>query len=356
MRIARTQNILVRNWTCPSGRLTAGSRSVRGLRAYRRLFFCSSRGIAHFPAAAGRTTSPPAPATFVRAAPEAFATTIRIETATRPEPNSLSIPAAVRSTLIRALSLVAWPAASNSARRRPRSSRSIAVVGCICAWRVNPCRPKSSGSYLIIHLRLCLWSPAFPVPPRPPAPRPCFLPRPCVRLPLNLRVLETILRLLDDHPQKQFVDLLSAVTEFAAVLIAAFHVPESSPSRRKSNHVSYVSELDQPGRDFREVLAFDLDFFWKRDGLVRHRWRGGDLADEDLFGARLNLQTIRLLAADLQFGRLPQGFECGQGVVHRRLRVALREPPGIRDAGELQHALGHVAHREPDPLGSGLER
>src|SRR5438034_1243775 len=126
MRIARTQNILVRNWTCPSGRLTAGSRSVRGLRAYRRLFFCSSRGIAHFPAAAGRTTSPPAP-------------------------------------------------------------------------------------------------------------RPCFLPRPCVRLPLSLRVLETILRLLDDHPQEQFVDLLSAIPEVAAVVVAAFDVPKSSSGRRKSN-------------------------------------------------------------------------------------------------------------------------
>src|SRR5438034_1218210 len=99
----------------------------------------------------------------------------------------------------------------------------------------------------------------------------------------------------------------------------------------------------------------DLDFLRKRDGLVRHGWRGGDLADEDLFGARLNLQTIRLFAADLQFGGLPQCFERGQGVVHRRLRVAFREPPCIRDAGELQHALGNVAHREPDPLGSGLQ-
>src|SRR5438552_2564051 len=89
---------------------------------------------------------------------------MRIATATRPDPNSLSIPAAVRSTWIRELSLVACPAASNSARRRARSSRSIAVTGCIWAWRVKPCRPKCSGSYLIIDLNLCLWSPAFPVP------------------------------------------------------------------------------------------------------------------------------------------------------------------------------------------------
>src|SRR5437667_5708779 len=160
---------------------------------------------------------------------------MRIATATRPDPNSLSIPAAVRSTWIRELSLVACPAASNSARRRARSSRSIAVTGCIWAWRVKPCRPKCSGSYLIIDLNLCLWSPAFPVPPRPPAPRPCFLPRPCVRLPLSLRVLETILRLLDDHPQKQFVDLLSAIPEVAAIVVAAFDVPESPPRWRQSN-------------------------------------------------------------------------------------------------------------------------
>src|SRR5256886_13525386 len=59
-------------------------------------------------------------------------------------------------------------------------------------------------------------------------------------------------------------------------------------------------------RDLCEVLAFDLDFFRKRDGLFRHSGRGGDLADEDLFGAGLDLQTIRLLAADLEFGGLPQ--------------------------------------------------
>src|SRR2546428_6926359 len=49
IRIARTQNIFVRKWTWPSGRVTAGSRSVSGFSAYRRLFFFSSRGIGLLP-------------------------------------------------------------------------------------------------------------------------------------------------------------------------------------------------------------------------------------------------------------------------------------------------------------------
>src|SRR3989304_2503528 len=201
-------------------------------------------GIAHFPAFGGttgfggRTTSPPALETFDTAAPEAFATVIRIGTPTRPEPNSLSNPAAVRSTLIRELSFAAWPAASNSARRRTRSSRSIAFVSRICRGRVKPCRPKCIGSYLTIHLNLCLWSPAFPVPPRPPAPRPCFLPRPCVRLPRNLRVLETILRLLDEHSLKQLVNRLTTIPEVPAVVVAALD-PAEPPSRgREPDHGS----------------------------------------------------------------------------------------------------------------------
>src|SRR3989475_12189054 len=49
IRIARTQNIFVRKWTSPSGRATAGSRSVSGFSAYRRLFFFSARGIGLLP-------------------------------------------------------------------------------------------------------------------------------------------------------------------------------------------------------------------------------------------------------------------------------------------------------------------
>src|SRR6267143_1529691 len=255
IRIARTQNIFVRNWTCPSGRLTAGSLSVSGFRAYRRLFFCSSRGIAHFPGASGRTISPPAPVTFARAASEAFATVIRIAMATRPEPNSLSIPAAVRFTLIRELSFVAWPAASNSPRRRARSSRSIACVSWNCAWRVNPCRPKCSGSYLIIHLRLCLCRPALPVPPRPPAPRPCFFPRPWVRLPRSFRVLLTIAGFLHEHPAEQIVDRFPPVTEVSAVVEPAFDPAESPSRRRQSKDRSQLPDLGQPSVSLREGLA-----------------------------------------------------------------------------------------------------
>src|SRR2546426_393757 len=47
--IASTKIIFVRKWTWPSGRVTAGSRSVSGFSAYSRLFFFSSRGIGLLP-------------------------------------------------------------------------------------------------------------------------------------------------------------------------------------------------------------------------------------------------------------------------------------------------------------------
>src|SRR5438046_4687969 len=180
---------------------------------------------------------------------------MRIATATRPDPNSLSIPAAVRSTWIRELSLVACPAASNSASRPARSSRSIAVTGCICAWRVKPCRPKCSGSNLIIDLNLCLWSPAFPVPPRPPAPRPCFLPRPCVRLPRSLRVLLGIRRLLHDHPHDERVDRFSPVPEVSSVVVPALDSAVALPRRRQSDHRTQVADVRDPRLSFDEGLT-----------------------------------------------------------------------------------------------------
>src|SRR5205823_8178385 len=85
----------------------------------------------------------------------------------------------------------------------------------------------------------------------------------------------------------------------------------------------------------REVLAFDLDFF--REGLSLGRGgRGGrrDFADEHLLRSRLDLQPVGLFAADLEEGRATEGPERGERVVDRRLRVALRESPGIGDRSE----------------------
>src|SRR5437867_4311215 len=74
----------------------------------------------------------------------------------------------------------------------------------------------------------------MPVPPRPPAPRPCFLPRPCVRLPRNLRVLETILALLDEHPHEERIDRPSAVAEVPAVVESALDAAKSPARRRQT--------------------------------------------------------------------------------------------------------------------------
>src|SRR5207245_874049 len=112
-----------------------------------------------------------------------------------------------------------------------------------------------SGSYLIIHLNLCLWSPAIPVPPRPPAPRPCFLPRPWVRLPRNLRVLETIRRLLDEHPLQEFVDRLPAVAEVAAVVVSALDAAVPFARRRQADHGPQLPDVLQGRLAFRDRLA-----------------------------------------------------------------------------------------------------
>src|SRR2546425_12718140 len=85
----------------------------------------------------------------------------------------------------------------------------------------------------------------MPVPPRPPAPRPCFLPRPCVRLPRNLRVLETILALLDEHPHEQRIDRPSAVAEVPSVVESALDAAKSLARRRQTENgpeLSYIGE------------------------------------------------------------------------------------------------------------------
>src|SRR3972149_1770225 len=103
-------------------------------------------------------------------------------------------------------------------------------VSGVCGGRTNPCRPKWSGAYLIIHLTLCLGTPPSPAPPRPPAPRPFFFPRPWVRLPRSLRVLLTMARrLLEEHALEGLVDLGPPGSQVPAVVLASLDRPEAPP-------------------------------------------------------------------------------------------------------------------------------
>src|SRR5213594_5215887 len=95
----------------------------------------------------------------------------------------------------------------------------------------------------------------MPVPPRPPAPRPCFLPRPCVRLPRNLRVLETILALLDEHPHEQRIDRPSAVAEVPSVVESALDAAKSLAGRRQSEDGPELPYVGERRLAFRDRLA-----------------------------------------------------------------------------------------------------
>src|SRR5207249_11791351 len=72
----------------------------------------------------------------------------------------------------------------------------------------------------------------MPVPPRPPAPLPCFFPRPWVRLPRNFRVLETIVPLLDEQAHEERIDRSSAVPEVAADVESPLDSAIACPRRR----------------------------------------------------------------------------------------------------------------------------
>src|SRR5207249_764480 len=67
------------------------------------------------------------------------------------------------------------------------------------------------------------------------------------------------------------------------------------------------------------------------------------------------LQPLRLLGSDFDLAGLPERGERCERIIDSRLRVSLRETPRVRDAGEPQHALRDVAHREADPLRRRLE-
>src|SRR5947208_16229622 len=95
----------------------------------------------------------------------------------------------------------------------------------------------------------------MPLPPRPPARRPCFLPRPCVRLPRNLRVLDTILALLDEHPHEERIDRPSAVAEVPSVVESALDAAKSLAGRRQTEDGPELPHIGEGRLAFRDRLA-----------------------------------------------------------------------------------------------------
>src|SRR5881296_2002357 len=171
----------------------------------------------------------------------------------------------------------------------------------------------------------------MPVPPRPPAPRPCFLPRPCVRLPRNLRVLETILALLDEHPHEERIDRPSAVAEVPAVA--------KSPARRRQTEDG--PELPDVG-----------------EGRLAFRDRLAQIPDRLELAVALHERVIDRLVADLTASLQEElgedfrvDFAPGDVVLHElehpAERRVLRDNRAMVLAGQVQHAE-RVLHVLPE--------
>src|SRR2546422_1307015 len=178
----------------------------------------------------------------------------------------------------------------------------------------------------------------MPVPPRPPAPRPCFLPRPCVRLPRNLRVLETILALLDEHPHEERIDRPSAVAEVPSVVESALDAAKSPARRRQTEDGPELAHISE-GR-----LAF-------RNGLA-------EIPDRLELAVALHERVIDRPVADLtaslqeEFGEdFRIDFAPGHVVLHElehpAERRVLRDDRAVVLAGQVQHAE-RVLHVLPE--------
>src|SRR5437867_3518152 len=213
----------------------------------------------------------------------------------------------------------------------------------------------------------------MPVPPRPPAPRPCFLPRPCVRLPRNLRVLETILALLDEHPHEERIDRPAAVAEVPSVVESALDAAKSLAGRRQTEDGPELPHIGERRLAFRDRLAQIPDRLELAVALhervidrliadlpasLQEQFGEDfriDFAPGDVVFHELEHPAERRVLRDDRAMVLAGQMQHAERVLHGRLRVALCEAPGIRDAGEAQHALRDVAHGEADSLWRGLE-
>src|SRR2546422_6121578 len=178
----------------------------------------------------------------------------------------------------------------------------------------------------------------MPVPPRPPAPRPCFLPRPCVRLPRNLRVLETILALLDEHPHEERIDRPSAVAEVPSVVESALDAAKSPARRRQTEDGPELPDVGERRLAFRNRLA--------------------QIPDRLELAVALHERVIDRLVADLtasleeEFGEdFRVDFAPGDVVFHElehpAERRVLRDDRAMVLAGPVPHA-GRVPHGLPE--------
>src|SRR3989442_12700131 len=178
----------------------------------------------------------------------------------------------------------------------------------------------------------------MPVPPRPPAPRPCFLPRPCVRLPRNLRVLETILALLDEHPHEERIDRPSAVAEVPSVVESALDAAQSLARRRQTEDGPELPDVGEGRLAFRDRLA--------------------QIPDRLELAVALHERVIDRLIADLpaslqeQFGEdFRIDFAPGDVVFHEleqpAARRVLRDDRAMVLAGHVLHAA-RVLHVLPE--------
>src|SRR3990172_2973413 len=187
-----------------------------------------------------------------------------------------------------------------------------------------------------IHLNLCLWRPALPVPPRPPAPRPCFFPRPCVRLPRILRVLRTTARrLLENHPLEQIVDRLPTISEVAAVVVAALDPAEALDRGVQAQHRPEALHVLERRFSLRHSLAQVPDGLELAVGL-------DESVVDGLVTDRAPSPQERLckhLLVDLA----PRDVVLDHRE-HPREGWVLRDDDAVVLAGEMQH-LHRVAHR-----------
>src|SRR5438093_1599373 len=178
----------------------------------------------------------------------------------------------------------------------------------------------------------------MPVPPRPPAPRPCFLPPLCGRLPRNLRVLETISALLDEHPHEGRIECPSAVAEVPAVVESALDAAKSPARRRQTEDGPELPDVGEGRLAFRDRLA--------------------QIPDRLELAVALHERVIDRLVADLttslqeEFGEdFRVDFAPGDMVLHElehpAERRVLRDDRAMVLAGQVEHAE-RVLHVLPE--------
>src|SRR2546425_2184603 len=165
--------------------------------------------------------------------------------------------------------------------------------------------------------------------PRPPAPRPCFLPRPWVRLPRNLRVLETIFALLEEHPHEERVDRASAVSEVPSVVESALNPAIPFPRRRQSEDGPELAHIGEGRLAFRDRLA------QVPDRLVLAVARHARIVDRLVADLAASLQEE--LGEDFWVDFAP-GDVVLHELEHASERRVLRYDRAMVLAGQVQHA------------------